>query len=129
MINDSISDFFTRIRNASLVRRKKVYVPYNRTNKSLVNILLRQGFIEDFRITASQLILVLKYKNNEPIISNLKRISRPGCRLYVNAKNLPQSLQIFGRLGVVILSTSKGILSDREASHYKIGGEVIGFVS
>lgn len=126
MINDSISDFFTRIRNASLVRLKKVSVPYNRTNKSLVNILLRHGFIEDFKVTSSQLFLFLKYKNNEPIILNLKRISKPGCRLYVNATNLPQ---VFGRLGVIILSTSKGILSDREASHYKIGGEIIGFIS
>lgn len=126
MINDSISDFFTRIRNASLAGRKKVYVPYNKINKSLVNILLNHGFIDDFIFTSSQLILILKYKNNEPVILNLKRISRPGCRLYINRKNIPQ---IFGRLGVVILSTSQGILSDREAFHYKIGGEVLGFIS
>nr|AYC64329.1 ribosomal protein S8 [Pseudochlorodesmis sp. HV01306a] len=126
MINDSISDFFTRVRNANLIRRKKVFIPNNRTNKSLGNILLRHGFIEDLTVASSQLILILKYKNNQPIILNLKRLSRPGCRLYVNAKNTPQ---IFGRLGVVILSTSKGILSDREAAHHKIGGEILGFIS
>nr|AYC64496.1 ribosomal protein S8 [Pseudochlorodesmis sp. HV01306c] len=125
---DSISDLFTRIRNANLARRAKVFVPYTKINESLINILFKHGFIGDFEKVTSQLLITLKYKNTnkKPIILQIKRLSRPGCRLYVNAKNIPQ---ICGKLGVVFLSTSKGILSDREAAFYKIGGEILGFVS
>lgn len=123
---DSISDLFTRIRNAILARRTTVFVPYNKINESLVKILLKYGFISYFKKVSSQIFVSLKYKNNKPIILQIKRLSRPGCRLYVNAKNIPR---ICGKLGIVFLSTSKGILSDREAYFYKLGGEIIGFVS
>lgn len=128
MINDSISDLFTRIRNACFLRQEKVIVPYNRSNRSLLNILAKHGFIVHFkRLTPStlpQLVVTLKYKKNQPIIRQLKRISRPSCRIYVNARNIPQS---YGN--IVFLSTSKGILNDREAKNLKIGGEILGFVA
>ena len=128
MINDSISDLFTRIRNASLVRRSQVLVPYTKINENIVKILAQHGFLLDFQIlTRSRaLVLTLKYEKNQPIIVKLQRLSRPSCRLYVKTQNIPQ---ICGKLGVVFLSTSKGILSDREAVHLKVGGEILGFVA
>nr|AYC63942.1 ribosomal protein S8 [Flabellia petiolata] len=126
MINDSISDFFTRIRNGSNIRRDTVFIPYNKTNKSLAKILARHGFINIHKISSESLTLKLKYEKDQPIIVKIQRLSRPGCRLYVNARNIPQ---ICGKLGIVFLSTSYGIISDREAYNLKVGGEIIGFVS
>nr|YP_009519339.1 ribosomal protein S8 [Pseudocodium devriesii]AYC65399.1 ribosomal protein S8 [Pseudocodium devriesii] len=133
MINDSISDFFSRIRNANLVRRQTVEVPCTKTNESLSQILLRNGFLQNYRQNQSTkfLVLTLKYERtersyNKPIIVQIQRLSRPGCRFYVPAHKIPQ---ICGQLGVVFLSTSKGILSDREASSLKVGGEILGFVT
>ena len=141
MINDSISDFLTRIRNANLVCRKKVLVPSTKINKRLAKILVRHGFISDFQQinkpstkklnkvlksshNGQSLLLTLK-KNQPRVILQLQRLSRPGCRLYVRARNLPN----FGKLGIVLLSTSKGILSDREAYPLNVGGEILGFIS
>nr|YP_009130596.1 ribosomal protein S8 [Tydemania expeditionis]CEO91126.1 ribosomal protein S8 [Tydemania expeditionis] len=123
---DSISNFFTHIRNASLVRRDTVSVPNNQTNRSLAKILVRHGFIGIQQVSASCLVLTLKYKSNQPLITQIQRLSRPGCRLYVRHHNI---FKICGNLGVAFLSTSQGILSDREAYSRKIGGEIIGFVS
>nr|YP_009519674.1 ribosomal protein S8 [Udotea flabellum]AYC65677.1 ribosomal protein S8 [Udotea flabellum] len=127
MINDSISDFFTRIRNASLICRDTVLVPENRTNKSLARILARHGFIESFDIQNRSLLLTFKKtQQKQTNIVKIQRLSRPGCRLYVNARKIPQ---VCGKLGLVFLSTSHGILSDREATNFKIGGEIIGFIA
>lgn len=133
MTTDSISDLFTRIRNASLARRKTITVPFNKTNKSIVEILARHGFLQGFEKRDSQTFLcTLKYKKKQklriPIIVQLKRLSRPGCRLYVKVQNIPK-ISRCGKLGVLFLSTSAGILSDREASRLKVGGEILGFVS
>ena len=123
-MTDSISNFLTRIRNANFLHRKKVFVPFSKINLKLVKIFLRHGFINNFQqIENKKLLCILKYKKNQPVISQLKRLSRPGCRLYANRSNIPK---IFG--GVVFLSTSKGILSDQEARRLKVGGEIIGFV-
>nr|YP_009519470.1 ribosomal protein S8 [Rhipiliopsis peltata]AYC65497.1 ribosomal protein S8 [Rhipiliopsis peltata] len=130
MTTDSISDLFTRIRNASFVRQEKVCVPSNKTNKSLIKILAFHGFLQNFcQINNQTLQLTLKYKKNQPIIVQLQRLSRPGCRLYIQVRNIPQ---ICGKLGiptVLFLSTPKGILSDREACRLKVGGEILGYVS
>lgn len=127
MVNDSISDFFTRMRNASLIGCDIVKVSKNKTNQSLILILARHGFVENFAILNRSLILTLK-KNQKRQINMIKiqRISRPGCRLYVKYKKIPK---ICGKLGLVLLSTSHGILSDREALNLKIGGEIIGFIA
>ena len=141
MMNDSISDLFTRIRNACLVRREKVIIPYTQTNKNIVRILMQHGFIQNFQqITLvakgnpnhpkSKLSLTLKYEKNRPAILQLQRLSRPGCRLYVNRKNLQKVLGASpGQLRVLFLSTSRGILSDREAYNFNLGGEILGFVT
>nr|YP_009518942.1 ribosomal protein S8 [Boodleopsis pusilla]AYC64857.1 ribosomal protein S8 [Boodleopsis pusilla] len=126
MINDPISDLFTRVRNASCVHHSEVLVPYTKTNEKIVQILAQHGFILNFQKSTNMLVLTLKYKKNQPILVKLQRLSRPSCRLYVKKQNIPQ---ICGKLGIVILSTSKGILSDREALQLKVGGEILGFVA
>lgn len=123
MTTDSISDLFTRIRNASLARRETISVPLNKTNKSLIKILADHGFLR-----ANDGTLTLKYKKNQPVIVQLKRLSRPGCRLYVKVQNIPKICP-YGKCGILFLSTSKGILSDREAYRLRVGGEILGFVS
>ena len=134
MINDSISDLFTRIRNACLVRREKVIIPYTQTNKNIVRILMQHGFIHKFQpindpnISPAKASVTLKYEKNRPAILQLQRLSRPGCRLYVNRKNL-QKVCEKGQLRVLFLSTSRGILSDREAYNFNLGGEIVGFVT
>ena len=123
MSNNSISDFFTRIRNANLIDRNTIRVLKTKTNQQLALILVRYGFIENFRIFNQS--LVLKLKKNKKNILQIKRLSRPGCRLYTNYQKIPK---ICGKLGLVFLSTSYGILSDREACNFKVGGEIIGFI-
>ena len=138
MIHDSISDLFTRIRNASLVCQDKVIVPYNKINKQIIQILLQQGFIREFkeintdnnqqRKAMRSFVLTLKYEKNTPVILKLQRLSRPSCRLYVKVQNIPKIFKE-NQLSVIFLSTSQGILSDREAYRLKLGGEILGFVS
>ena len=135
MIHDSISDLFTRIRNASLVCQDKVLVPYNKINKQIIQILFQQGFIRAFKEINTDnnqgipaFVLTLKYKNNTPVILKLQRLSRPSCRLYIKVQNIPKIFRE-NKLSVIFLSTSQGILSDREAYRLKLGGEILGFVS
>nr|BBD21586.1 30Sribosomal protein S8 [Rhipidosiphon lewmanomontiae] len=126
-MTDSISDFFTRIRNASLICRDIVQVSKTKTNQSLVRILARHGFITSFIILDRSLVLKLtKNSKKKTNVVQIQRLSRPGCRLYVNYQKIPR---ICGKLGLVLLSTSHGILSDREALNFKIGGEIIGFIT
>ena len=138
MINDSISDLFTRIRNASLVCQDKVLVPYNKINKQIIQILLQQGFIHEFKEINTDnnrvhgvnqsFVLTLKYEKTTPVILKLQRLSRPSCRLYVKVQNIPKIFRE-NPLSVIFLSTSQGILSAHEAYRLKLGGEILGFVS
>lgn len=150
MINDSISDLFTRIRNACFVRRDKLIIPYTKINKDILRILMQHGFIKDFQqinkkkafgqfqnskaksnpiqFQKSQFLLTLKYEKNRPVILQLQRLSRPGCRLYVSGKNIPKVCEKSQR-SVLFLSTSRGVLSDREAYSLNLGGEILGFVT
>lgn len=126
MIHDNIADILTRIRNANLVKNKNVILPYTRVNWKIIKILEKQGFISSFLLINDNnkinLKINLKYKNKKPLIHNLTRISRPGRRIFVNKKRIPN---ILGGLGIFILSTDRGIISDREARFYKIGGELL----
>lgn len=140
MINDSISDLFTRIRNASLVRQNKVLVPYNKINKQIIQIFLQHGLIREFKeinrdnnqsptlSNKGRIVLTLKYEKNTPVILKLQRLSRPSCRLYVKVQNIPKIFRE-NPLSVIFLSTSQGILSAHEAYRLKLGGEILGFVS
>ncbi len=130
MMTDPIADMLTRIRNASNAKHDSVDVPASNIKKELAQILLNEGFIKgfDFIDDAKQGIIRvdLKYgKQNEKVISGIKRISKPGLRVYVKSDEIPR---VLGGLGIVILSTSKGIMTDKVARKENIGGEVICYV-
>ena len=134
MVNDTISDMLTRIRNANLAYKTSVSLSKTKVHEKICQILEQEGFIEKFSISEeneNELILNLKYVTNsaqntgglrKPCITNLKRISKPGLRIYTNHKEIPT---ILGGLGILILSTSKGLMTDREARSSRLGGEVI----
>nr|ACN23301.1 ribosomal protein S8 [Halimeda goreaui] len=121
---DSISDVFTRLKNANLVGHTTVRVPLTFTTQNILNILVHHGFLQNFSQIQNREFLV-QFKSKS-VIRECKRLSRPGCRLYVSSKNIPK---IRGQLGVLLLSTSKGIVSDREARRLKVGGEILGYVA
>ena len=127
MINDTISDMLTRIRNANLIKSESVFVLNTKTNKRIGELLKKQGYIESIEISSNNFNLIeikLKYNSNskKPCITNLKRLSSPGLRIYSSYKKIPR---IFNGMGTVIISTSKGLMTDNEARINKIGGEIL----
>lgn len=132
MVNDTIADMITRIRNANLVRKSKVKIIASNTTKSIANILEKEGFIEkvqEFKEDSNQsyLELKLKYqgKKRRPYFTALKRISRPGLRVYANHQEIPR---VLGGIGIAVISTSQGIMTDRQARIQKIGGEILCYI-
>lgn len=131
MTTDIIADMLTRIRNANLVRHRIVQIINTKLTLAIAQILKEEGYIKDYEaITLSQknyLLLSLKYhtQKRQPIINGIKRISKPGLRIYVNRKNLPI---VINNLGIAILSTSKGILTNSKAKNLGIGGEVLCYI-
>lgn len=131
MVNDTIADMLTRVRNANLARHKIVQIPSTKMTRNIASVLIEEGFIQDFEQIGEainrQLLLSLKYKGKEgePVITSLKRISRPGLRVYANRKEIPR---VLGGLGVAIISTSKGVLTDNKARHQGVGGEVLCYI-
>lgn len=128
--NDTISDMLTRIRNACAVRHPSTKVPLTKMTRSIAEVLQQEGFIAEFEESGEgvtkYLVIGLKYKNNrKPIITTLKRVSKPGLRVYKNRKELPK---VLGGIGIAIISTSSGIMTDREARRRGIGGEVLCYV-
>jgi small subunit ribosomal protein S8 len=129
-VTDPVADMLTRIRNANTALKTELYVPASKMNASLLNILSREGFIGAFTREGEgvhQAFKVdLKYgKNRERTITGLKRISKPGRRVYANRNELPR---VLGGLGIAIISTPQGVMTDREASRKGIGGEILAFV-
>ena len=130
MVNDSIADMLTRIRNAQTARHESVSVETSIMKKSIAQILLDEGYISGFSEVENgknkDLVITLKYVNkNQKVITGLKRISKPGRRIYASCEELPK---VLGGLGIVIVSTSKGVMTDREARKLGIGGEVLAYV-
>lgn len=129
--NDTIADMLTRIRNACLVRHQTTNVPSTNMTRSIAQVLKEEGFITDFEETGEGIkkfiVVSLKYKgkHRQPIIRNLKRVSKPGLRVYKNRKELPR---VLGGIGIAIISTSSGIMTDRQARHQGVGGEVLCYV-
>jgi small subunit ribosomal protein S8 len=125
-MNDPISDMLTRIRNGQTARKVIVVMPSSTAKIAIASVLKDEGFIEDYAAEAdgakSNLSVTLKYYMGEPVISKLKRVSRPGLRVYRNASELPR---VIGGMGVAIVSTSKGVMSDRAARSAGHGGEVL----
>lgn len=125
MSNDNIGDILTMIRNANLIKSSSTLVPNTNSSRQISKILYKEGFIKSFEILSPKyLILYLKYigGKNYPILTNLRRISKPGRRIYTSYKEVPI---ILGGLGIIILSTSKGILTDKEARVKCVGGEIL----
>ncbi|MFA5063194.1 MAG: 30S ribosomal protein S8 [Candidatus Omnitrophota bacterium] len=126
---DLIADVFTIIRNATMIKRDSVDVPASNTIKSILEILKKEGYVDNFKLIEDkkqgQVRIYLKYVAGKGAIRNIKRISRPGLRLYVTHKKVPTVLR--GR-GLAIISTSKGIMTDKDAREMSLGGEVIGYI-
>ena len=131
MVNDTISDMLTRLRNGNLARHQIVQVPATKMTRNIASILFEEGFIQNFEETGEdfdkQLLLSLKYKgkNRQPIITALKRVSKPGLRVYANRKELPR---VLGGLGIAVISTSQGVMTDNKARHQGLGGEVLCYI-
>ena len=129
-MTDPIADMLTRLRNANSVLHDKVEIPGSKIKKAIAAVLKEEGFIKDFTFTENNkqgvLTLTLKYgPKREKVISGIKRISKPGLRMYSKHAELPK---VLGGLGIAIISTSKGIMSDKQARKAGIGGEVIAYV-
>lgn len=131
MVNDIISDMITRIRNANLAKHQIVQIPATKITRNIVKVLKDEGFIyhaEEIGDDLKQyLIISLKYKgkNKKPVITELKRISKPGLRVYANHKEIPK---VLGGIGIAIISTSQGIMTDHNARHFGLGGEILCYI-
>ena len=124
-MTDPIADMLTRIRNKNQNRDKLVSMPTSKMKEQIANILKEEGFIEEFKVEDKTLTLTLKYANKERVITGLKRISKPGLRVYAGADEIPS---VLNGLGIAIISTSKGLKTDKEARELGIGGEVLAYV-
>ncbi|QEH62314.1 30S ribosomal protein S8 [Spiroplasma chinense] len=128
MTTDVIADMLTRIRNANQRFHKEVMIPGSKTKLEIAKILKKEGFIEDFKVSddfRKDITISLKYKGKIRVIKGLKRISKPGLRVYSPASEIPN---VLNGLGIAIVSTSTGIMTDKEARHQNTGGEVLAFV-
>jgi len=129
VVTDPIADMLTRIRNANIARIKQVEVPASNIKKELARLLKEEGYIQDYELIEDNkqgvIRLYLKFNGKKRVITGLKRISRPGLRVYVEKDQIPK---VLGGLGVAILSTSKGVITDKSARQLGVGGEVLCFI-
>ena len=129
MVTDPIADMLTRVRNANQMRYKEVEVPASKMKNEIARILKAEGFIVDYKVKKNNiqdiLVLSLKYVDKERVITGLKRISKPGLRVYAKAEEIPS---VLSGLGIAIISTSKGVMTDKEARANSLGGEVLAYV-
>ncbi len=122
MVNDPLSDLVTRIKNAYSAHALELVVPWTRTGEAVCTVLVGSGYLASAKKTADGLVLVLKYDKKTPAITNIRRVSKPGRRVYTGIKVLPR---VLGGLGISILSTPKGVMSEKEARKLKVGGEIL----
>lgn len=131
MVNDTISDMLTRIRNANMVKHQIVQIPSTKMSLAITEILKEEGYIEDFEQYSENnknyLLISLKYtgKSRQPVICKLERVSKPGLRVYSSSKQLPK---VLNNLGIAIVSTSKGVMTNLKAKELGIGGEVLCYI-
>ena len=129
MVTDPIADMLTRIRNANVMRYKEVEVPASKIKNEIARILKEEGFISDYKVKKNNIqdniVLYLKYSGKERVITGLKRISKPGLRVYAKAEEIPTVLR---GLGIAIISTSKGLMTDKNARKASLGGEVLAYI-
>ena len=126
---DPIADMLTRIRNANQQKHETVSIPYSNLKNDLANILKNEGFVTDVVVNEEgnhkNIVITLKYKGNERVITGLKRVSKPGLRQYAKVNEIPK---VLNGLGIVVLSTSQGLMTDKEARAKNIGGEVLAYI-
>ena len=131
MTNDTIADMLTRIRNANLAKHQIVQIPSTKVTKAIANVLFNEGLIESFEELSTgirgSLSLSLKYSgvNRKPVIEKIERVSKPGLRVYSGSKKMPR---VLGGFGTAIISTSKGLMTDRQARSEGIGGEILCYI-
>ncbi len=130
VVTDTIADMLTRIRNANQMRYQEVSVPASNLKCELAKILKEEGFIEDYKVVKEDvqgtILLTLKYgQNKERVITGLKRISKPGLRVYAKNTEIPK---VLNGLGIAIISTSRGVMTDKEARKQNLGGEVLAYI-
>jgi len=130
MVNDTIADMLTRIRNANAMKYKTVEIPGTKMTRGIADILTSEGFIDGYEINkmavGEMLVLNLKYsKSKERVITGLKRISKPGLRVYAKSTEMPR---VLNGLGIAIVSTSEGLMTDKQARAKKLGGEVLAYI-
>jgi len=130
MLSDPIADMLTRIRNASAVFKPEIVAPFSKQKEAIAKLLVKEGYIKNLKSQISNLkakkiknlVLELKYQGKKPAIRGIERVSRPGLRVYLSYKRLPRTLSGFG---ITVVSTSKGLMVDKQAKKKKLGGEVI----
>ena len=128
-MQDPIADMFTRVRNGQMSNKVAVTMPSSKVKAAIAELLKSEGFIADYEVSGDvkkELSVTLKYFEGKAVIETIKRVSRPGLRIYKKTDDLPK---VMGGLGVAIVSTSKGLMSDRAARKAGIGGEIIGYVA
>jgi len=129
MIFDPIADMLTRVRNALAVKHETVEMPSSKMKESIADILVKEGYITSKEVITDgvkkTLKLTLKYYNGQPVIQGIKRISKPGLRIFTDIENMPK---VLNGLGIAIMTTTKGVMTDKEARKLKVGGEVIAYV-
>ena len=129
-MSDPIADMLTRIRNAQMVEKTSVAMPASKVKVAIAQVLKDEGYIENFQVNAadgkSQLEIALKYYAGSPVIERIERVSRPGLRVYRGSKSIPQ---VMNGLGVAIVTTPKGVMTDRKARAEGVGGEVLSYVA
>jgi small subunit ribosomal protein S8 len=131
VVNDTISDMLTRIRNANMVKHQIVEIPFTKISLAIGLILKEEGFIEDFDVylekSRKNLLILLKYKgkSREPVITTIQRVSKPGLRVYRNAKKLPR---VLANLGIAIVSTPQGLMTNLKAKKLGLGGEILCYI-
>lgn len=128
-LTDPIADMLTRIRNGNTARHTEVKVPFSKIKESIANILKNEGYIASYEIkeegNIKDIVVTLKYVDGEAVIKGLKRISKPGRRVYSSLENLPK---VLGGLGIAVVSTPKGVITDKECRKHSVGGEVLCYV-
>ena len=129
-MTDPIADMLTRIRNALMVNKEVVEVPSSKMKKAIADIMLEEGYVSDVKLVedglSGKLVITLKYfGKRQPVINGLKRVSKPGLRTYAGVENMPK---VMDGLGVAILSTNKGVMTDKQAMAANVGGEVLCYI-
>jgi small subunit ribosomal protein S8 len=128
-ISDPIADTLTRIRNANMVKHESVSMPHSNLKEELIKVLQKEGYVGSYVVEEKDnfkfINLTLKYNNSQSVITGLKRVSKPGLRVYSKAKNMPR---VFDGMGIAVISTSKGLMTEKEARANQLGGEVLCYV-